>query len=720
MAEKELRDNPKNIVCHIDDLFLDPNNYRLADQMNGRRVSEEKITDPKIQIRTELLICGKNNEDIRDLINSFKESGFLTFHQIHVGELPQGKYLVLEGNRRVAALKYLHKEHREEGLDIGKLDGFSFESIPVVLHPGYQSREYLLSMGLSHITGPKRWNPISQAQYFEDLVGKHNLSEKAVSETLGLSYSLAQYGRLALSLIKRYKACEYGDQFNLSMFPIFNEIVRQKEIMAWLEWSDELSYPQNPTNEKRLFSWLSMEEPLNHGDGGEDSTEKKSLSPIIEESEEIKRLANIIGDDKNLKRLEEFRDLDMASTEDSGSMEADRFVRKYLEASMKDIDSMLKIKNKSSAALAPLGEVLRDYFKSKGILIRGGTGDFKHVMGKNARHYSEVFIHQFRGLEEVTLKNVNRINILAGPNNSGKTSILEALFLLNHLNDIDAFFEMEMYRGKFIKELNANWLVKNFLNDVRIEGRFDNEKVSLDLKALNSDEDFDKSGYLKTFNLNALFGDRWFDSKAHIFEDKESETFYQKKYILCPSIMTSPYRVNDRELRMAHDRAVENKDLDRTIEFIREHIDNSIEGIDMTSYGGMYRFLVNSSRFEKSIDITNYGEGLQRVFEIGLFFSYARNGVVLIDEFESAIHKSLLVDFSRFVQELAEEFNVQVFLTSHSKECIDAFIYNNYKTEDITAYSLQEEEGRIRCKYVKGPRLEKLLDSIDVDIRGKR
>jgi AAA15 family ATPase/GTPase len=137
----------------------------------------------------------------------------------------------------------------------------------------------------------------------------------------------------------------------------------------------------------------------------------------------------------------------------------------------------------------------------------------------------------------------------------------------------------------------------------------------------------------------------------------------------------------------------------------------------MTTIDNVSRFFVTSDQFEKSVDITNYGEGVQRVFEIALFFAYARDGVLLIDEFETAIHKSLLIDFSKFVQELAEKFNVQVFLTSHSKECIDSFIENDYRTEDITAFILKEEDGNISCKYVEGKRLEKLLESIDVDIR---
>lgn len=48
--------------------------------------------------------------------------------------------------------------------------------------------------------------------------------------------------------------------------------------------------------------------------------------------------------------------------------------------------------------------------------------------------------------------------------------------------------------------------------------------------------------------------------------------------------------------------------------------------------------------------------------------------VLCIDEFETAIHYSLLVDFTKFIQELADIFNVQFFNLHYLKECIDAFV----------------------------------------------
>jgi len=108
---------------------------------------------------------------------------------------------------------------------------------------------------------------------------------------------------------------------------------------------------------------------------------------------------------------------------------------------------------------------------------------------------------------------------------------------------------------------------------------------------------------------------------------------------------------------------------------------------------------------------------VQRIFQVGLFLAAASNGVLLIDEFETAMHKSLLIDFSQFVHQLANKFNVQVFLTSHSKECIDAFIENDYKPEEITGFALKDEMGKRDCKYIEGKRLKRLMDSIGLDIR---
>lgn len=121
---------------------------------------------------------------------------------------------------------------------------------------------------------------------------------------------------------------------------------------------------------------------------------------------------------------------------------------------------------------------------------------------------------------------------------------------------------------------------------------------------------------------------------------------------------------------------------------------------------------------ERSFDLTTYGEGIQRIFYIALAFASCRNGVILIDEFETAIHFSLLKEFTRLTQELAETFNVQVFLTSHSRECIEAFVENGYKTQDVTGFQMVNQGNQIISKRIVGERFKYLVETIALDIRG--
>src|SRR5690606_21088908 len=197
----------------------------------------------------------------------------------------------------------------------------------------------------------------------------------------------------------------------------------------------------------------------------------------------------------------------------------------------------------------------------------------------------------------------------------------------------------------------------------------------------------------------------------------EPEMRYEVSKILCRAAFTSPYRYNGTLLQTAHTAAVTEGYFERVKNFIREKLDSSNKNIELVSEGGENRFMVTTDENEKPIDLTKYGEGLQRVFEIALLLGYCKDGILCIDEVDSALHKSLLSDFAKFIQEFAQEFNVQVFLSTHSKECIDAFIESNVNNEEITAYMLKQENDRVTCTYFDGKRLETLIEGFNYDIR---
>jgi len=270
------------------------------------------------------------------------------------------------------------------------------------------------------------------------------------------------------------------------------------------------------------------------------------------------------------------------------------------------------------------------------------------------------------------------------------------------------------------------WLNEVFdKNDIiDIEGIYNDVNTSIKFSKFEATSIDKKDDYISSYKLNALINDRELDNTIHTFGYETLKRENEKVEHLCYSIFKSPYFYNLDEIVKTYNKNTKDKDKDGNtainlvVEFIKK-IDPTILDIRLNDIEEIERFRVISSKFkDKNLEITNYGEGLQRVFEIALSFAYSKNGIVCLDEFETAIHNSLLIEFTKFIQELADTFNVQVFLTSHSKECIDAFVNNDYKNDEISAYLLINKDNKITTKFVSGDRLKYLVENISLDIRG--
>jgi hypothetical protein len=72
--------------------------------------------------------------------------------------------------------------------------------------------------------------------------------------------------------------------------------------------------------------------------------------------------------------------------------------------------------------------------------------------------------------------------------------------------------------------------------------------------------------------------------------------------------------------------------------------------------------------------LSTMGDGLMRLFHIGLAMANASGGILLIDEFENGLHWEVQEQLWKALFEAANQFGVQVFATTHSKDCIHAFV----------------------------------------------
>lgn len=203
------------------------------------------------------------------------------------------------------------------------------------------------------------------------------------------------------------------------------------------------------------------------------------------------------------------------------------------------------------------------------------------------------------------------------------------------------------------------------------------------------------------------------------FSDRLRRTTFDGQNWLCRSAFASPFWANRPSVLARCDRESLNAGTKaKIIEFIREHVDQGLDNIEHVDK--FDRFLVTHKDFKKAPDLSLFGEGVRRVFEIGLLFAGVQGGVLLIDEFANAIHTRILADFAHLVQMLAVELNVQVFLTTRSKEAIDALIGNEYRTDDIVGYALRRTGDGVEARRYDGERLLRLHQAVDFDLRGIR
>ena len=713
----------------LDQIYLDPNNYRFRDHKDYRFVEDKDITNTQVQKRTTNFITGKNNSGIADLVASFKKSGFLPVDQIQVAEIHGDVYKVVEGNRRIATLKYLQEEY-QKGNDIGNFDANTFNKIPVIFYNKKgDDLHYKVLMGLKHINGNKRWPIVNQAQLMKDM-SDAGMSEDDIIDSLGISKTLLRRWIRALALVEAYKASDYGDQFQADMYNIFDTVVSSTNIKYWLEWDDTTMEPNSKKNQERLFSWIStVEDTIIDEEEEQNENIIRKREPIVTTGRDVRELTKFINDEAAVKFMEESGSIADAYLS-SDLVGRDNFDT-ILNALESNLNTALSLSSYAGTQHANKFENIHK--KLKGLIASQSlTGVILPKAAKptilfnfpNTTHFESLNIKSYKGLENLKIDRLNKINLFAGENNSGKTSLLEAIRLLVGQNDANNFLALQELRGKFAeRKMPSSWIVENVSNRVEIEGTFGlkGQVALLEVEAYKEkDETIDSSNYLGSFKFRGSFMGQSNDSEVRMFENKQNGYELSTKGLnhLCPFAYYSPFgNFRNADLYNAHAKSEEIKYMSKVIEFLRTSIDNDILDISLVEKNGLKRFLVNHNNFKNKVDLLQFGDGLQNIFKTTLLFAIAENGIVLIDEMGTAIHHSLLIEYSKFIQQLSEEFNTQVFITSHSDECIDAFVENDYSNDSVSMYHLEYEAGVSKCKHITGERYKELNELMGIDLR---
>lgn len=557
---------------------------------------------------------------------------------------------------------------------------------------------------------------LEQAMHLRNLHA-HGKSDKEICEEEEIAEENLLLSRKALALAVQYQNSEYGDQFTENHFLVFYSLLKMdafREIREWLAWDDEKYVAINQENAKTLFSLMSAApDSARVGD---------YLSPAITKRDDFIWLLPVIKDESALATLIRTHDLKLAhSTSES-------VLRKQQDTAIQSISKEVDVLSQLVIRSENLADLEKALAKLKGIVSRAENAELSgiennHFLTKGGnRHFDQLTIKKYRKINKLSLKKISRINLLAGLNNSGKTSVLEAIYLLVQQNDVTGLLSVIRNRGKVPEErINMEWLVEQLVGDIEVEGVFDQQKTHISVHyQSDSSAEVDKSRYLSSIEISAQFGNTGQYSITQLLKGRDRETRATYIKLLSKVVYSSPFFLNEPQHYVNYyQKSVQSNLLPQILDFIRQYISPSVSDIRLVD--DRQRFLVVDSQFRTPQDLANYGEGLQRIFFLSLLFAAAQDGVLLIDEFENAIHTELLSKFIPFIHRLATEFNVQVFLTSHSKECIDAFAQTVPTPEDFTFHTLlTDDEGDVVVREFDGKKFSRLLEIGDIDLRRMR
>ncbi len=133
--------------------------------------------------------------------------------------------------------------------------------------------------------------------------------------------------------------------------------------------------------------------------------------------------------------------------------------------------------------------------------------------------------------------------------------------------------------------------------------------------------------------------------------------------------------------------------------------------------GGGY-FRVRMSGEEAPVPLRSLGEGMHRMLEMALAIVNARDGMLLVDEFENGLHYSVLEGVWAYLFRLALSLNVQVFATTHSWDAVMAFqaAASTSAAEGCLVRLHRDQRGAVRAATFTEAELERVA-RVHIEVR---
>jgi len=315
----------------------------------------------------------------------------------------------------------------------------------------------------------------------------------------------------------------------------------------------------------------------------------------------------------------------------------------------------------------------------------------------------KVEAHHFRCFRRLEVSNLKRFNLLVGKNASGKSAFLEALFMSSSSAAPSLTFQLRAIRkmGNVITPPTDPLSYKGLWEDLFYEFNLD-KKIWIKVSGVPSADTRSLSIEFTTSIMDELpFSKQSIQSGVQAtpampqIEFKWKRTGYPevlthpkvtntglqvsspldpKETIFFPAIWFTPTGADNpdevskrfAELDKRGDVGKVKAAITKEFPFIKDLAISYHAGIPM-----VFAEVEGEGRLRK-MPMGLISDGINRLLSICLGIGYYRDGMVLIDQIEDGFHYKILPALWESIYTLAEQFNVQLFISTHSGECMEA------------------------------------------------
>lgn len=364
---------------------------------------------------------------------------------------------------------------------------------------------------------------------------------------------------------------------------------------------------------------------------------------------------------------------------------------------------------------------------------------------------SELKIERYRGIRNLELKDLGMVNIIAGANNTGKTSILEIIESLEAPDNLRAWrmigrregnsprmvttvydtmkslFPLDVHDSDMIISYSGVYNSNPF--EIEIKGksfetivsdrqldRLYAYKMSADLEEADNVNEYETGAIEIQYRINreACGEDIIYQVQRGLPNGQESNT----RSVASNVVYISPTQHAQNFVFL--DSLLTDPDIYEQFVDIMREFDSGFVSINSVAEERTWgrKYVVLSKNHREGLLLNAYGDGMKKAMLLLSAVLRAKDGILLLDEFETAIHNSAMENVFSWILNTAKKMNVQVFMTSHSIEAIETVLKCCPNIQDeMRMITLVNVEDVVKVRNVNAKKAIQLLDEYGMELR---